>query len=421
MLLGCGKVKGLVDNEAARSPQVLRALNARRMLAYAWETSAFTASDAMTGVGLTRTTVIDVCDALVRDGWLEELSDARAAGDYAKGRPARRYALRDRAGIVVGLDAGFDRMSAVAADLRGRVVAESSMRIPARFPPLGDGAADAEDRRALARRLVDDVIARSGATDREVLAVSIAVPAPVDPAGFSPEDETGFWRIMNPRLAEAVAGVAPIVAIENDANLAAIAEQAALTGLGHDVDSFIALLVGEGIGAGLMVDRRLIRGRRGGAGEMRFLDHVEGVRSADGLALLARQWAAEAVAAGEGGALAHHESPDENDVATAAHAGDAVATRIVDRLADRLARICLVLGDLLDVDRIVVGGAVAETLPDVIDRAAVILASSDDPTVPQLLASSLKQDAVRIGAVEHALALVRENALDLRGGVVRVA
>ncbi|MCU1442685.1 MAG: hypothetical protein JWQ59_835 [Cryobacterium sp.] len=52
---------------------------------------AFTASDLMSTTGLTRSTVIGVCDELVRVGWLNELGDARAVGDYQKGRPARRY------------------------------------------------------------------------------------------------------------------------------------------------------------------------------------------------------------------------------------------------------------------------------------------------------------------------------------------
>lgn len=408
-----------VDRPAgASSPRVMRRLNAQRVLEYAWGVRAFTASDVMSSTGLTRSTVIGVCDELVRTGWLTELSDARAVGDYQKGRPARRYSLHDDAAVVIGVDAGYDRMSATVADLRGKPLGRADAPIPASTPQSIDRLADAEERRAMARRVVDDALESAGVEPGTPLALTIGVPAPVDAHGTSPVYDTGFWQLVNPGLGEVLADSARIVTVENDANLAAIAEQSSADGRGKDVDAYIAMLVGEGIGAGLMIDRRLIRGRRGGAGEMRFLDHVEGVGSPNGLGLLARLWATEAILGGDLPAhsamgLLHPESLNESDVARAAESGDAAAAAILERLAARLAQICFVLGDLLDVDRIIIGGSVVESLPTVIQRADAILAESDDPTAPELVASALGAAAVCTGAVEHALSLVRERAFEL--------
>jgi predicted NBD/HSP70 family sugar kinase len=405
--------------EAATSPQVLRRVNARRVLEHAWRSGPFTATDVMVETGLTRSTAIGVCDELVDRGWLEELRDARAAGAYTKGRPARRYALREQAALVAAIDAGYDHVSATVADLRGAVLGRSAAAIPATAPGDIERLADAGQRRELAASVLRDAIdaaAESGVADADLLALTIAVPAPVDAEGASPT-ENPFWNLTNPGYAEAFALSAPIIAVENDANLAAIAEATDPEGGGVDVDSFITLIVGEGMGAGLLIDRRLIRGRRGGAGELRFLDHVDGVGSADGLALLARRWALDAI---EEGLPA--ESPlagldptevTESDVARAAMAGDPLATAIVDRLAARLARICLVLGDLLDVERIIVSGSAAASLPDMIDRAARLLDRSDDPAAPELRISRLGLACVSTGAIAHSLALVREQALDL--------
>jgi len=405
-----------MEMAGASSPQVLRKLNARRVLEHAWRADAFTASDVMTATGLTRSTVIGVCDELVRQGWLVELVDARAVGDYTKGRPARRYALRDRAGLVIGVDAGYEHIAATVADLRGRPVGRAEAAIAAARPDRAERLADAETRRALALGAVREALASSGAPASAVLAVTIGVPAPVDRDGASPADDP-FWRITNPGYAELFAPLAGLVTVENDANLAAVAEQAAPTGGGHDADSYIALLVGEGIGAGLMIDGRLVRGRRGGAGEMRFLDRVEGVGSPDGLALLARKWAVDAITSGlpDDSALGRLDPAtlDEIAVATAADAGDPAAIAIIDRLAERLARISLVLGDLLDVDRIIIGGAAATALPAVIERASALVEQSGDPTAPELLASALGPEAVTIGAIEHALDRVRERALEI--------
>ncbi|MFC0682678.1 ROK family protein [Lysobacter korlensis] len=405
-------------NAAATSPQLMRSINMGRVLAHAWRGDGFTASEAMETTGLTRTTVIDVCDELVRKGWLRELRNARSVGEYRKGRPARRYELRAEAGVVVGVDAGYERMSVEVADLRGRSLARTSAEIPAPTPQSVERLADAGERRRLARRLYDDALASYGLAATDVLAVTVGVPAPVDALGVSPDDGVGFWRLVNPGIGAVFGDRAPIVTVENDANLAAIAEGCRPDGAGRDVDSYIAMLVGEGIGAGLMIDGRLVRGRRGGAGEMRFLDRVKGVGSSEGLALLARLWATEAITSGAlpPDSLLARLDPDslrQRDVADAATAGDPAAVRIVERLATRLARICLVLGDVLDVDLVVVGGEAARSLPAVIEEAADILRRSDDPTAPRLLPSALGAEAVSTGAVEHALSLVRRRALEL--------
>ena len=83
------------------------------------------------------------------------------------------------------------------------------------------------------------------------------------------------------------------VLTENDANLAALGER--WRGAAQGVDDLAVLLAGERLGAGLLESGRLLHGSQGGAGEMAFLDRVEGVGNADGIALLARTWGAEAV------------------------------------------------------------------------------------------------------------------------------
>ncbi|MCP2032589.1 putative NBD/HSP70 family sugar kinase [Okibacterium sp. HSC-33S16] len=390
--------------------------NARGVLEHAWQTEVFTATDAMASVGLTRATIIGICDDLVAGGWLEERELDETA---RKGRPARRYALRERAGFVAGIDAGTDHIGARVADLRGRVIGSADVRTPARSTLGSWNAADGGERRRLTHEVVERALSAAGVNRSMLLAVTLGVPAPVDAAGLSPEGKNGFWAAMNPNFGAAFADAAPIVTVENDANLVAIAERASVHGQGRDVSSYIAMLVGEGIGSGLMIDGHLVRGRRGGAGEMRFLDYVDGVGTANGLALQARRWAEDAIRSGEAGI----ESPlgrldlatlTEHDVARAAESGDTVAQRILDRLAERLARICIVLGDVLDVDRVVVGGAMVDSLPMVIGDAARLVAESGDPTAPDLRASALGAEAVATGAIEHALSLVRERALELR-------
>ena len=145
---------------------------------------------------------------------------------------------------------------------------------------------------------------------------------------------------------------------------------------------------GEGMGAGLMIDRRLVRGRRGGAGEMRFLDHVEGVGSPERRARSSRASGRSTPSARDCPPTAHSAARPRDARRGGRRArpprpATPPRSTIIDRLAARLARICLVLGDLLDVDRIIVGGAAAESLPAVIERAAAMLDSQRRPHRPR--------------------------------------
>jgi hypothetical protein len=68
-----------------------------------------------------------------------------------------------------------------------------------------------------------------------------------------------------------------------------------------------------------------------------------------------------------------------------------------------------------------VGGSAVATLPAVIDRAGALLAANDDPSAPELVASAMGERAVGTGAVEHALALVREQVFELNPGARSIA
>ncbi|MFC0198523.1 ROK family protein, partial [Microbacterium arthrosphaerae] len=161
------------------SPTALRRASLDAVLGFAWDADAFTASDVLERVGLTRSTTIDVIDELVARGLLAELPNARAAGDYRKGRPARRFAFQPDAAFVVGVDAGASRLTATVADLRGerRAVRHLSLE------PAGEAP---EVRRRAATELVDEALADAGIGRADVAALCVGVPAPVDRHGASP-------------------------------------------------------------------------------------------------------------------------------------------------------------------------------------------------------------------------------------------
>lgn len=393
-----------MSHSTARSPRLLRRINSGLLLRFALSAEDFTAAGAMEASGLTRATVLGVCAELIEAGWLEEIEDSRIAGLSHRGRPARRYRLREDAGVVVGVDAGESRFDAAACDLRGRELASAHQE----HDPATLGR---EGRLRVVRELVDEVLARSGQEAQTPLLTVVGIPAPVDAEGLSPDDNGAFWTVMNAGFPEHLPGM---VLVENDANLAALAEHAHSPG-----ENVATLLTGERFGAGLVIDGRLLRGHRGGAGEMRFLDLLAAddpdAGAVDGMGALARNWARAELARSEEPSLLRDGDPEQlqaQDVFRAAREGDALAERILRRMGARLAHVTVVLESLLDVDRVVVSGGIAAAIGPVIGHARTELEASFYPPFPQIEASRLGRDVIVRGAVELALSRIREDPLD---------
>lgn len=388
-----------------RDRRVPRRASLDALLSYAWQADAFTASEAMEVVDLSRSTTIEALDDLVHLGLVRELTNARDGGDYSKGRPSRRFALAADAAVVVGQDAGLAHIVTTVADLRGRTIAARTTRPPGDERP--------EDRRRHVADAIDAALAAAGRDRSDVLALCLGVPAPVDALGRSPEHRTGFWRRVNPDLGELFSW-APLVRVENDASLASIAEHAhgEAVGLAHTV----TLLAGERLGAGVVVDGRLLRGAHGGAGELVAVRNFKGVEDSHGLGHLLAVWVHDL--AGRGTVPADHPllaQETHDDIGSAVFAlggaGDAHARALIERLGRRLARICGVFANFYDPQRIIVSGGIAGGIEAALGTARALLPKEVDLPAPDLVASRLGPDVVSIGAVAAALDEARQGAL----------
>lgn len=380
--------------------------NARRILAVAWPGMPLTAADLMAATGLTRATVLAVCRDLVAAGWLRELADARAAGDYAKGRPARRYAFRADHRFAVGVDAGAHSMTAAVSDLAGTELA--------RLRRTADPGASGAERRMALESLVLDLLSDADIAPDAVAALVVGVPAPVDAAGMSPNDELdNFWIRMNPEFINVFADRDWDVVVDNDANLASLAEAASGTDAGSR--AYATLLSGERFGAGVVIDGQLMRGPRGAVGELRVLDLVVGVDSADGLAHQARAELRRAAEEGRlVGMLAGTPSgePAPKHVFAAAEEGDPLALEIVEVLARRLAPVAMLLSGMLDLERIIVAGAIAPAIAPVLRRTRELMGRDSTLSWAELVASENGEGVVLDGALHAAIGLVRAGAFD---------
>jgi predicted NBD/HSP70 family sugar kinase len=187
---------------------------------------------------------------LLADGLVEEVGTRRARGG---GKPGTLLEVVSGARVLVCLDlSGEERFQAALVDLAGSVL---HRRIAPR-----DGLTGAEALK-LVDALVADVLAAASAP---VLGIGVGSPGVVDPAGVVEEAPNLGWRDLTLREHLEEAFSLP-VHVANDANAAALAEYAFGSAA---APSLLLVRIGQGVGAGLLIDGHLVVGDRFAAGEI---------------------------------------------------------------------------------------------------------------------------------------------------------
>jgi predicted NBD/HSP70 family sugar kinase len=235
----------------------LRERNRERVIAVLRMLGATSQADIARATGLSRTTVSTLVASLKDSGLVFEIDPK--APDARGGRPGIQLVLRDSSRAVVGIDFGHSHVRVAVADLAHNVLAERMCELD-----VNHRAFDALDASA---RMVDEVLAESGLPRNVVICAGIGIPGPVDRARGTVGSATILPGWLGLRIAsEMEARLGVPVEIENDANCGALAE---LTwGAGRECANFAYIKAASGIGAGLVVDGRLLRGASGTAGEI---------------------------------------------------------------------------------------------------------------------------------------------------------
>lgn len=240
----------------AASPSTARALNDRLALRLLQQEGPLTAGQLKTMTGLSRPSVADLVERLQGSGLVHVVGEA---GDRRRGPNARVYGIvADRAHLAA-LDVRTHSVSVVVADLLGATLAEATL-------PIGsDTATEPAVERAAA--LLERTAREAGAV--RLHSVGIGAPGLVDPVSGELRDTTGLPAWHRRFVAALHERLPATVLVENETNLAALAEQR--LGAAQGQDTFVLLWLGHGVGAAVMLDGRLRKGASGGAGEIGFL------------------------------------------------------------------------------------------------------------------------------------------------------
>jgi glucokinase len=310
-------------------------------------------------------------------------------------------------GLVAGIDVG-------GTNIAGALVADDHHLVERAKRVTPTDGPDA---------VIDAVVDILDELEKRPSAVGIGIPGPVNDGVVSRPPNLQNWppeSALGPRLAERL-GLP--VEVGNDANVGALAEWVA--GAGQGSRFMLGVWLGTGVGGGLILDGRTYTGASGGAGEFgHMVVHHGGARCGCGRRGCIEAYAgraamersvAMAVAGGRHSKLhAIREGKGKSRITSSVWAkaldmGDDLAVELFDEAVDAVAIGVASAVNLLDLDRVVLGGGLAEKLgQDLADRVAkvaapAIIVPSDDLRV---VVAELGDDAGVVGAAALARAAI---------------
>jgi predicted NBD/HSP70 family sugar kinase len=282
-----------------------------------------------------------------------------AAGNSPRGRKPTLLHVRAHDRLAVAIDVRVGETHLMLCDFSGRAIAWETLRTP------GEPAALVAELAQRVGRLLE-----ANAAAGSCQGVGLAVPGMVDRCtGRLVNAPTLGWRDVELRGALENELRIP-VHIERDAVACALAQMWLGQRSGDGIDDFVYVTVSDGVGAGLVVDGRVLRGHRDAAGEF---GHV--MLTLDGPACNCGSrgcWEAYAcspatVARYLGLELSTRESYQKvrdtgltvSDVIARARSGDAAATAALEESGRYLGLGLASIVNALNPARIIVGGEIA--------------------------------------------------------------
>lgn len=375
-------------------PQLLRVLNDRAALRLLLDQGPQTRSELARRTSMSKVTASQMVERLESRGLVAAIG-TQAGG---RGPNALIYAAVKSYAYVVGVDAGPRIVRAACADFTGDICGRSELDVHGAGDPV-----------AVVHQAVVKAVDDAGVSMNKVQRVVLGTPGLIDPAsgdiGFTwdlPSWHRGLLRALTEDLAT------PVV-IENDVNLAAVAEHRG--GAAAGVDDFVYAWFGRGLGMGVILGNRLHRGATGGAGEIGYLP-VPGGELPTGSQITRRSKGSFQRLAGADAIreIARAHGFRGRDVAEVVRsAATAVGSdELFDEIARRIAIGVASVSVVLDPTLVVLGGPVGYAGGEQLARKVAKAIPRIAPVHPSVVCGAVEDDPVLRGAVRMALDAVHE-------------
>lgn len=297
---------------------------------------------------------------------------------------------------VVALDLGGSKLAAGRVDAAGRILERR------------DHETETSSEDALVAQLDAAIAELSG---EGTGALGVGIPSLIDQRTGVPGASVNVPLAGLPLRSRLEERFGLPVALENDANGAAVAEHR--LGAGRGTEHMILLTIGTGIGGGLILNGRLYRGAIGAAAELGHvtvaldgpacqgtcpgIGHLEALASGTA----AERLAAEVAAARPESALAREPELDGRALVRLAEAGDADARGVIDTIGRRLGAGVAGYVNVFNPEVVVIGGGFGAAGDFLLDPVREVVAEQALPTARdevRIVPAELGPDAGLVGA-----------------------
>jgi glucokinase-like ROK family protein len=234
----------------------VRQRNLAIVLNYLWEAGQPVSRSYLVEVsGLNKSTVGSLLAQLQLWGFVTETGKS----EPRPGRPGTLVDINPEGGRLIGAEIGVDFISVIVTDLKTQTIWRQKVETDSQLPL--SQAQILEQAEQLVHKAIE-----ATASENRLLGIGIGVPALIDHATgtiiFAPNLK---WSNVPLRDKWQEHFGVPVV-VENDANAAALGEQ--MLGAAKQVDNFVYLNAGVGLGSGLIIGGKLYGGAGGFAGEV---------------------------------------------------------------------------------------------------------------------------------------------------------
>ncbi|MCW2878883.1 MAG: transcriptional regulator family [Sphaerisporangium sp.] len=373
------------------TPRLLRQLNDRSALELLLSIGPLTRAELGEHTGLSKVTSGQLLSRLEERG-LVAVSGERPGG---RGPNAALYTVVPSSAYVAGLEVLPDSVTAGVADITGKIIAEVTV-------DPGETGEPVKTVHSAVRRVCDS----ASVSLSRLRALVIGTRGVVDPRTGDVRFSFDLPSWHAGVLADLRATIGSSVMIENDVNLAALAEHS--YGAARGVDDFVMVWSGVGQGLGVMLGSRLHRGFTGGAGEIGWLP-VPGeplpIDVTEPQSGSFQRLVGNAAITGLAAAHGITPGPAADVVRTAVEAGlDGFLDELAARLAIGVAAVTVVLDPGLVVLSGDVGRAGGAALAARVEEAVARIC----PSRPKVTVTRVEGNPVLRGAVTAALDQARE-------------
>jgi len=343
--------------------ELIREPNEVRILRLVRDKGEISRIEIAKSTNLHKATITDLVGKLIRAGFLEETGEVKAHKRVGRRRILLRF--RPLSGLVAGVDIRMTHATVALTDLNAHILEQQTFRY----------SFDASAREVLSQvaTTIQNLLAATNYAKSKLVGIGVGFQGVIDYSTNTLilSHNKRPWQGESLSVDLEKKFNVPVY-VENDVKTMALGEY--LLGAAKGRKSFVHIWVGDGLGAGIMINGHLLHGITSSAGEIGYngLDFPSMYEEKFPLTYRGQVMFGEILTNAnfiesyrKNTTTAGDDELTVNTIARRASQGDRIAQQVIDEFASLLSILCINMVNTLNPEMIVIGGKLAQSYPDI--------------------------------------------------------